>query len=68
MRLLIVAALAAVALTLFTAPPAHAEPAACAAPTITGTSGNNNIIGTPGDDVIAGLGGDDTIRGNGATT
>ena len=33
--------------------------------TISGTSGNDNLVGTPGRDVICGLAGDDVIRGRG---
>ncbi|MBI4261035.1 MAG: calcium-binding protein, partial [Actinobacteria bacterium] len=43
--------------------PAGGAGALCfgAAPTITGTPGDDALVGTPGDDVIVGLGGDDSI-------
>ena len=42
-------------------------PITCAGrtPTITGTSGPDNLLGTPGNDVIFGLGGNDRISGGG---
>ena len=40
----------------------QAQPS-CAAPTITGTAGNDSLVGTNGDDVIVALAGNDTVFG-----
>ncbi len=41
--------------------------ASCAAPTISGTGGNDTLVGTAGPDVIRGFAGGDRISGNGGS-
>jgi uncharacterized repeat protein (TIGR01451 family) len=41
--------------------------ASCAAPTISGTAGNDTLVGTAGNDVIRGFAGNDRILGGGGT-
>lgn len=41
--------------------------ASCAAPTISGTAGNDTLVGTGGNDVIRGFAGNDRLLGGGGT-
>lgn len=42
-----------------------AKNASCAAPTVSGTAGNDTLVGTAGADVIRGFAGNDQVFGNG---
>lgn len=52
-------------LSLGGVPEARAAEPTCAAPTITGTADDDELVGTEGPDVIVGLGGRDRILGLG---
>jgi uncharacterized repeat protein (TIGR01451 family) len=46
-------------------PPKQPKSASCAAPTISGTAGNDTLVGTAGSDVIRGFAGADRVFGGG---